>query len=225
MSTEFADQRFVGVRLHHSITERPPIRFERCAFDGCSVAVRSNDHERLTVDRVSLVDCEVRGGGVRGVTLRNVLVHGLNVRSLPQILGCVLEHVVLRGRINQLMIRGDLPTVTDPESFESAARAAYREIDWALDISELDCPDLDIRGLPLRLVRLDPGVHAIVERAEADAGRWRSINLEGTGFDVSLARMLRDEADEVLLVAPRRGAGSARASDALGELRAAGVAS
>jgi hypothetical protein len=33
---------------------------------------------------------------------------------------------------------------------------AYQRIDWALDISELDCPDLSLKGVPPHLLRLDP---------------------------------------------------------------------
>jgi hypothetical protein len=201
-----------------------PVLFERCVFEACSAGVRSDATQRIPVRGVTLRDCEVRGGGVRGLALSDSVVDGLRVKSLPQVLGCTFEHVVIRGKINQLMIRQDLPTVHDQTPFVADAERAYEAVDWALDISELDSPDFDLRGLPARLVIGDPLTQAVVTREQAEGGAWRDVDLSGTPFRVGLKMLAERDWEDYLLVAPRSGKSAARAQEVIAELVAKGIA-
>jgi hypothetical protein len=187
------------------------------------MAVSRDERVHIAIRNVELRDCKVRGGGIRGVHLQDASITNLKVLSLPQILGCIFEHVIISGRVNQLMIRGELPTVDHPEPFEEAAAEAYETIDWALDITSIDCPDLDIRGVPRDLIRRDPAYQIVVRREDALDGRWRDIDLSGTSFAIAIQQMLRLGWTEIVLAAPLTGRSSKASARAIDELRAAGV--
>lgn len=201
-----------------------PILFERCVFEACSAAVYSHARERIRVNDVTLRNCEVRGGGIRGLAITESVVDGLVVKSLPQVLGCTFHHVVIRGKINQLMIHHDLPTVYDQIPFAAAAGRLHAEIDWALDISELDSPDFEIRGIPSRLIIGDPDTQAVVPRYQAINDAWKDVDLSGTSFRIALEMLADSTWDDYILIAPRTGRSSLRAREVIAELISRGIA-
>lgn len=226
--TSYKGQRFFNVRVTRDAKLMTPVTFDDCIFEASSVSVKVADTERLTVEGVELNNCQVSGGGLRGVYLRNVTVANLKVKSLPQVMGCVFEHVVLRGRINQLIIDSEFRAARSSQFFAQSEKGAYANIDWALDISELDCPDLDIRGVPARLVRRDPTVHAVVSYETAQATDWssvvKSIDLAGAAFGSVISMLMRKKWEDVILVAARRGKKAALQREVLAALRERGLA-
>jgi hypothetical protein len=165
----------------------------------------------------------VRGGGIRGVHLQDLTIRNVRLSSMPQILGCVFERVTLAGKINQVMIRAELPTVDRPRAFEDSATVAHQNIDWAIDISDLDCPDLSIQGVPGDLIRRDSERQVVVTRERATLAPWHEADLNGTSFAVAIAQMLRLGWSQVVLSAMRSGPHQARTRAAIQELIALGV--
>ncbi len=225
---EFRDAQLRAVRIkHQDDIPAGPVRVEGCVLEGCSVAVLSDATEHLEVTGARLVGCEVAGGGVRGVILRDVVVDGLKISSLPQVLGCLFDRVVLKGRIDQLVIDRQLPTVHEPAPFYRREKTFYDSVEWALDIRELDCPDLDIRGLPGRLIRRDPQSQAMILRSRLDeVGRdaLREVDYSGTPFKFAITDLLASTWEDVVVAAPRTGKGADRGREVIADLRRRGIA-
>jgi len=218
--TQLTNEAFRNVRVKSSVSH---FRIERCTIEACSLGVPRDAVDRLVASDCELIDSKVQGGGIRGVHLRDATVRNVRLSSMPQILGCVFERVTLAGKVNQLMIRAELPTVDHPRAFEDSARVAYQNIDWAIDISDLDCPDLSIQGVPGDLIRRDSERQVVVTRERATQAPWRDADLNDTNFSVAIDQMLRLGWSEVVLSAARSGPHKARAHAAIHQLIALGV--
>jgi hypothetical protein len=101
----------------------------------------------------------------------------------------------------------------------------YASVDWALDISEAEFREADIRCIPATLIRRDPKTQAVVTREKAMEGRWRSLDLSKTWWAEQIQHMLdRDCAPDTILVAPKRNHRFNDLVDGIRRLREAGVA-
>ena len=221
---QVSGQTFFNIRVKRGDIGESGFEFDECSFEACSVSVDRSDRSHVKLSHVDLRACRVAGGGLRGVHLVDCSVRGLQVSSMPQVLGCVFEHVTLEGKINKLMIRPELPTVDDQAPFLAAAAKAYERIDWALDISEVDAYNLEVKGIPSRLIRRDPETQIVV-RGEALEGKpWSEIDYSGTYFRVSMDRIVLEGWPEVILVAPRTGPKKEAFLRVINDLRAIGVA-
>ena len=218
--TQLTNEVFRNVRLKSSVSH---FHIERCTIEACSLSVSRDAVDRLVASDCEFIDSKVRGGGIRGVHLRDITLRNVRLSSMPQILGCVFERVTLAGKVNQVMIRADLPTVDHPRVFEDAAMIAYQNIDWAIDISDLDCPDLSIQGVPGDLIRRNSERQVVVTRERAILAPWREADLSDTNFSVAITQMLRLGWSQVVLSAARSGPHQARTRAALHELIALGV--
>ena len=221
---QFTGETFLGGRIGRSDATEDGYFFEKCWFQGSEVSVGRSESTHVRVSNVELRRCRVSGGGLLGVHLVDCRVDGLQVSSFPMILGCVFEHVTLAGKINRLMIRPELPTVDDQAPFLAAAAKAYERIDWALDISELDCKDLLIEGVPGRLIRRDRETQILVRRDAIEGKPWREIDFSGTYLATSIDHMFRFGRPEVILAAPRTGPKKEAFLRVINDLRAIGVA-
>jgi hypothetical protein len=98
-------------------------------------------------------------------------------------------------------------------------------VDWALDISEAEFPDVELRGIPARLVRADPDLSVVVTREKTEANTaWRDeqIDLE---LRIGIERMLEVRScDDVLLVAATGHARYGKLKDGLKRLLDLGIA-
>ncbi|MCL4806707.1 MAG: hypothetical protein KJ062_02760 [Thermoanaerobaculia bacterium] len=178
---------------------------------------------------MKLEQCEQQGCYVGAAVFEDVVVDGLRSSEVLQVWGAVFRHVVLKGRLDRLMLSPTVAPSTanwaEQRAFDDAAAAFYAETDWALDISEADFKGADIRGVPADLIRRDPETQAVVRRANVADERWRSIDLSKTYWDVTIELMLKEGREDVVLVVPKR-AGKKRADliDGIKRLRDAGVA-
>jgi hypothetical protein len=114
-------------------------------------------------------------------------VDGLTVNGLFQTFGAAFKHVVLKGKIDRVMITNEVfPDIGWPEKyrqeeidlFRAANTEYYKNVEWALDISQGEFKELDIRGVPGKLVRRDPTTQALVLREKALACDWRSLDFQ-----------------------------------------------
>lgn len=214
--------------------------FRNCIFESCSVAVGAHARDRPTIRNVQLRNCTALGCAIGAVIAEDVLVEGLRTTGrVPLFIrGAAFRHVVLRGHIGGLTITGDarrpsvkgIDDVKLKREIDEANERYYRSVDWALDISEAECEDLDMRGgIPASLIRRDPRTQIVVTRERALEGRWREVDLSGTWWPETLNMFINDNyldsgyASKVL-VAPRRHPNYVRLLEALERLRDAGVA-
>jgi hypothetical protein len=146
--------------------------------------------------------------------------------------GAVFKHVVLRGRIGLTIIGEVIPPTGIYEEnrrkilswFERANTEYYRNVDWALNISEAEFSDFDVRGIPSRLIRRDPFTQAVVKREKVLDGRWRKLDLSGTWWHVGLEMLEKSNWEDHTLVAPKRHRHFSQALKGLYILRDAGIA-
>jgi hypothetical protein len=183
------------------------LEFRRCTFVGSVLSVAKKPQWRSTVRNVRLLDCREMGCSLHAAIVEDVLVDGLRT-SDPHVRGAVFNHVTLRGRIGGFMI-SPLVTPERPESaeqraFDTANAAYYASVDWALDIREAEFTDeVDLRGVPGRLVRRDPETQVLVTREKALDGRWRALDLDQTYWPTALEFFLQDDRlDSTVLVVP-----------------------
>jgi len=179
----FSEHRFDSDSFldHQSRSVFADVRFERCYFQGCGIGRTRDAHRRVRIRNAHLVNCEMRGCTLGPALLEDCLVDGLKTNGLRPAYGAAYKHVTLRGRIDHLLL-GAYLGLDDKDGSEALAFAKsdaefYASVDWALDISELDCVDLDIRTAPAHLVRIDPETQVVVTREQAMRREWARLDL------------------------------------------------
>ena len=204
------------------------LEVRRCSFVGCAVSITRDPKRRSTVRNVKLIDCEQRGCAIDTAIIEDVLVDGLKTYGLLQTWGAAFKHVTLRGKIGEVMISKAVATGTakpaEQRAFDEANAAFYATVDWALDISEGDFQDLELQGVPARLVRRDPTSQVIVTREKALQGAWQQLDLSETHWSTSIEFLLERGDSDVVLVAGKRDPEFKVLLDGLKKLRDAGVA-
>ncbi|WP_146119008.1 hypothetical protein [Blastopirellula marina] len=111
--------------------------------------------------------------------------------------------------------------------FDSARERFYREIDWALDIREGKFYNLELHGIPARLVRRDPETQFVVTRERALQPDWRAkLSAGNRHWPFVIDLFLSDGYPDIVLVAPKRKPKKKYLEllDGLNELRELGVA-
>ncbi len=206
------------------------LEFRRCCFESCRISMTEDPERRTVVRNVRLLASSQRGSAVDAAVLEDVVVDGLATHGqLFQTWGAVFKHVVLRGRIDRIMCNWSLGTIefdkpAVQQAFNEANMAFYHDVDWALDISEGEFMELDIRGVPAQLIRRDPESQIVVTRERALASSWRDLPLKETLWKTCIADFLESETEEdVVLVAPKRNRKYLSLLEDLNRLRDAGV--
>jgi hypothetical protein len=204
------------------------IEFRKCSFLSSSVSITRDPKLRSTVRDVKLIQCEQRGCALNAAIVEDVLVDGFKTNGLFQTWGAVFKHVTLRGKIGRVMISPYVAPSTATEkqqwAFDEANAAYYAGVDWALDISEAEFEEVDIRRLSARLVRRDPTTQVVVTRERAMEGRWRTLDLSRTDWAGWIDLFLKDGDPDLVLAAPKRHRSYRDLLDGLKALRDAGVA-
>ena len=208
--------------------------FRHCYFESSFVSMTKNPALRSIIRNVQLVDCAQRGCSVQAAIIENVHVDGFKTNGqLFQTFGAVFKHVVLRGKIDRLMLSNDvLPSMLLNEVahhreiriFREANAEYYRHVDWALDISQGEFKELDIREVPAHLIRRDPETQVVVTRQRALQENWRDIEFRMAVMPFSLDFLLRWESQDMVLIAPKRHPKFRDYLEDLRMLRKAGVA-
>jgi hypothetical protein len=190
------------------------IEFHRCCFDGCLFSITRKPNLRTTVRNVSLIDCTLNGGSIGTAIVEDVLVDGLRIAGLFQTFGAVFKHVTLCGRIGNFMINSDvLPDLfvnreyqhEDVDLFREVNAEYYRHVDWALDISRAEfIKEVDIRGIPSRLIRRDPETQIVVTRERVLGGGWSELDFRERLTSFSLNFMLNEGWPDMVMIAPKR---------------------
>jgi hypothetical protein len=205
------------------------LHFRKCTFVSSGISITEEPANRTTVRDVTLERCRVVGSLLGCAVVEDVLVDGLQTSDLHQAWGALYKHVTLRGKIGWLMVNrlvGPRHRNTPLQAaFDEQREAYYRDVDWALDISEAEAVELELAGIPARLIRRDPETQAVVTRQAALSGEWRELErVQKTVLGVGIQQMLKRGDDDIVLVAERRARDFKRLLAGIQELRAAGVA-
>lgn len=210
-----------GLRDADSGATIGPAEFNRCDFVGGVLSLTNDPALRTTVRGVRLLDCSNRGCTVYSAVLDGVVVDGLRTHSLLQLWATAFRHVIVRGKVDRVMVsnrvRVGRSTAAEDRAFAEANAAFYRSVDWALDIREARFQAVELFGIPGRLVHRDPATTALVTRRAIEAGGWRGPRVAGTAIEVGLERLLESGLEDVVLVASY-----ARDREAIHELRGEG---
>jgi hypothetical protein len=185
-----------GRTFRGSLPADEDVRYLRCVLDNLG-------HRNATVSNVEFVDCAFWSVGFSDVIFEDCLIENLKTRlpgqtgarTMPVFFwGCLARHLTIRGTVGGFMWNpprtptkvkwsagrpGILPTgqVDFGESVISRAESFYKEVDWALDISQArfrSVPTFAF-GPPGELVLRDPTMQPLVTRQIADSIDWKAL--------------------------------------------------
>ena len=204
------------------------IDYEKCLFTGSAFSFVEHPRDRPLIQGVRLVNCEARSCSLYKACIEDCLVSDLRTRGNVHTWAVAFKRVTLRGRIGALMIssavRGGEVDNDVQRAFDEANAIYYRDVDWALDISEAEMMEVDIRNVPAKLVRRDPKTQVVIKKQKALEGVWRGLDLSSTYWPLAIQFFLDRGDDDVVLAAPKRHPNYERLLDGLRMLRDAGVA-
>ncbi len=225
---KFAGQSFGGGAL---ISDR---EFRRCTFQNIHFhGSQSPVDQRPTLRNVHFFRCKLDNcRNPSSAVFDNVRVEHLSAKGSLFIYDCTLRHVTFTGRLGSIMIWDDpyfacgATSRDSPErtgAFSEAVQKDYEAIDWAVDISTAEFREMEIRNIPVDLVRRDPETQAIIRAENALSNNWEDV---ATGIARSIIKgMFRQEKRACLLLAPKRHKKNfAHAMDEIEKLRKAGIA-
>ena len=82
--------------------------------------------------------------------------------------------------------------------------AFYEQVDWALDISQGQFKDIDIRGVPGRLVRRDPETQVLITREAALRLPCSGLKFRGPATQIAIDMFLKQGHADLIFLAPKR---------------------
>lgn len=202
------------------------LEFENCEFIGEGLATYGEAINRSTAQNIRLKNCVMNSFFGIGAIFDDIVVDGLKTSRAPvTFFGCALRQVVLKGKCGRFLFNRNVcrDDQRRDASFESANADFYRDVDWAIDISELNTAGLEIRGtIPSRLIRRNPEVHFIMTRTVALEGDWKNYE-PFDSFQISVSTFLDSSAEDNLFVAPKQSKGFKEQVEYFHRLKLAGL--
>lgn len=225
---KFEQQEFVQWYDRDSAAVFSDLEFVRCRFESCGFSITRDPLLRSTVLNARLTKCEQRGSTLKAAILEDVIVEDFKTNGLFQTWGAVFKRVILRGKMGRIMVSPLIapgsPNADQQRAFDEANRRHYADVDWALDISEAEFEECDLRRVPAHLVRRDADTQVVVKRENAMAGEWRKLDLSKTYWAGALDGFLQEGDPDIVFVAGKRQKKFKDLLDGLKMLRDAGVA-
>ena len=156
---QIRDRDYRGVHVDSAVAG---LEFVGCVVRGCSLGagVRRVD-QRFTLADTIVRDCRVVSAVIGPIVLDGIHVDGLRTDTHLRFPACAFRHCVLRGSIGKIVVY-ETALLTEPlvsstnRAFVEANKAFYAAGNWALDISGAAFEELDIRGVPAELIKIDP---------------------------------------------------------------------
>ena len=149
-------------------------------FQGCSLNSRQLGTKRLIVRDALLSNCKFRGCQVRGVALDGITLISPDIDQTSFISGVAMRRVRLEGDVGDVFINGgrfgpniNLSTKQRNRELNLDNEKFYEDVDWALDIGNVQSGNVDIREVPAELIRIDPFTQAV-----ATCSRLRSFDID-----------------------------------------------
>lgn len=169
MTTHYRTYHFQSLREERPGLNLQDIHVERSTFTSCNITPQSNlPWDRSIFQNVVIRDCLSEGNGVRGAVFEDITVDGLRTSSMLLLFGVACKHVTLKGRIGRVkFVDRFAPSPSDPANtaYAAANELYYQSVDWALDVRDVDPTDLDLTGVPGRLVLRDPAVSVLLTKS------------------------------------------------------------
>lgn len=183
---------------------------------------------RSIARNIRFKNCQADGVGFIGPGIvEDSVIDGMKVTNHVQTKGTVFKHVVIKGKVDKLMITQNVDIFSKSpwvqRAFDDANEKYYESVDWAIDISEASFKDCDIRQLPTRLIRRDPETQMVITREKAMEGTWRDIDLSETHWRISIEHFLDEGSHDLVMVASKRARNFRKLLDGLKKLRDAGI--
>ena len=226
--SEFERRHFDGYMDADSGALFDGYRFSRCEFDAINLSNTRRPELRSTIRNCHLYRCIVRQNcSINTAIVEDCVVDGLETRGPVFVRGAVFKHVVLRGKVGCLILTkplGQGPGFREPSPFLTANAEYYRDVDWALDLTQCEAKNLELSGVPGRLIRRDPTTQVLVTRERVLAVNWRELPLTGTAYPIAIEYLLESGGDSRVLIAPHRDRSFQACIQAQKVLRDAGVA-
>ncbi|MBI3839915.1 MAG: hypothetical protein HY288_18485 [Planctomycetia bacterium] len=185
------------------------VHFEGCTFQSCSVGIAHTPDLRTTVRNIRFVNCDEYACFVQSPIVEDVVVDGFKTHGDTLLtFGAVFKHVVLQGKIDFLMTNEVLSPsdemTEEQQAFNQANVDYYRDVDWALDIRQGEFKDIELRGVPGRLIRRDPETQALVTRQALLEGNWRKLEFHANVTTLAIGMFLERDEPDYVVVAPKR---------------------
>lgn len=204
--------------------------FEGCSFANCGFSLTKDIACRSTARRIEIVNCKLNGCYIGAAILEDIKVDDLKTNDLQIFWGSVFRHVVFSGNIGKVKINPFVdPVDRSPAAqrpFDEHREHYYEVADWALNISQARFSEFDVRGIPSKLIRLDPESQAVVTRQRAMRPGWRDkVSPWNKLWPFMIDLFLKDGDPDMVLVVPL-GAPKAKRGNllrGLRELRSLGV--
>ncbi len=176
----FENQTFHGFGDFESSATFSDLSFKKCIFESCSLSAGRWPKTRSTVRNVRIEQCRGYGCHVGAAIVEDTIIDGLKTGDFFQTCGAVFKHVTLLGKIGRVMICRNFFTTPggaeQERAFDLANAEYYRHVDWALDISEGEYSEFDIRSVPGHLIRRNPETQARIKRERLVESDWRSCH-------------------------------------------------
>jgi hypothetical protein len=228
----FRDQVFDHIIDRDSHCVFSDMRFERCTFESCAVSVTRDVALRSTIRNVEVIDCKESATNVRCAIIEDCLVDRFQTEGgFFYFQAAVFKHVTFRGNLGKLFF-SDVPTFAgyegmyrDRELFAAANAEYYRKVDWAIDISQAEFLDVDLRSVPPRLIRRDPETQILLTRKRLTESDWQNLPYVWGMVPYMLNDFLINQPgmDEMVFAVPKRSRNAKKLIHDVALLRKAGV--
>lgn len=198
---EYDGQTVAKARLTGAGKRYDGFRLTGSTFTGCVLAQFDDPALTLEVRDGSIERCRVERCSAQGVFFDEITVDTLKFAQLHQFYGCVFRHVTLRGKITgTVMAIGPHASLPNRPDHLAGIVQRYKDVDWALDISEALFTDADFYYVPGHLIRRDESTQFLLER-ERFAGVDRR---EMPGFaSIWASRFDATPFDSLVAIAPK----------------------
>ena len=190
---------FEGIRIKDPV-EETGLTFEGCLFSACVLGIPCRSpQDRLVLKQMTLRDCTLDSLIIGPVVFEDCLLENLKTLDLQWVHGAAFKHCIVRGEAGEALLFEEKEPLEPRDSKSNAPFIAenqriYESIDWALDISEAQFHELDIRGVPAERIRINDRNQIKVNyqrlREAYDAGQ-----LEGAPFSEYIDTCLEDYED------------------------------
>jgi hypothetical protein len=221
MRQRFSGETFEHLRGYGTGRTFSEIDLDRVKFVGCVFGQQDDPEFGFVVRDVTATRCRTDNCNVQGVRFEDVTVDGLSTKH-QGLGGCLFKHVTLKGKVGPILTTPVNRGV--PEDTRAAMNAAmvdyYKDVDWALDISEAELSDSDFYMVPGDLVRRDPETQFLLRR-EVIAPAKDQLPV---GPNIAASRFDSTPFDSIVAVVGRRSKNFARDLEEFEQIRKAGLA-
>jgi hypothetical protein len=182
------------------------LEFIDCELPGGLTTYGAAIH-RSSAANIHVTNCRSAAFFGTGAIFDEVVVDGIRTSRAPvNISACVFRHVTVKGTCNGFLFNRNIcdDNAERNASFIVANKEYYRNVDWALDISQLKCSRFELRGcVPVELIRRNPDEHFIMTKEVALSHEWKKYE-PMNWFYLAINDFLESQAERNLFVAPRR---------------------